>query len=183
MSILVQIPFSGFYESVHNDELNFAVESIAESKEVDVMEYDDSVNWSKTFENVAKDYAKVWLDLSNISGSFHELKSPKFYNFETDKIICNIDKECLESLKSKIDLDEFDEWVKENYSTRSGFISFVNTDTNSWDQWDGLEYTLLLEYIDQNNDDLDLLANEDKIVEYMRGNGYYENTIVDNWED
>ena len=176
MSILVKIPFSGFYESIHNDELNFAVESIAESKEV---EYDDNVIWRKTFENVSKDYARIWLDESNLTGIFHELNSPRFYNFETDKIICNIDKECLESLKSKIDLDEFDKWVKENYSTRSGFISFVNTDTKSWDEWNSLEYTLLLEYIDQNNDDLDLVANEDTIVEYMRGNGYYEDAIVD----
>lgn len=86
MTASVTLPFHGFYESIHDDALsrNFDIE-LAENPNFG---FD---NWNKVDvlqarTNYCKDYVTYVLSELGIVGGFQELISPRFYNFETDRI-------------------------------------------------------------------------------------------------
>lgn len=57
---------------------------------------------------------------------FVALHSPRFYNYETDKIECELDLDWPALLAwTKQNLDSFDEYLKNNFTSRDGFWSFV----------------------------------------------------------
>ena len=65
--------------------------------------------------------------IKKISTRNFELYSPREYNFTTDKLIINVEfrLRALEHWCFKDKPEEFNKYLKENYSSYDGFISFV----------------------------------------------------------
>ena len=92
------------------------------------------------FDKYQRDLCKEWIDLvkhqlefatgnviKKISTRNFELNSPKEYNFTTDKLIVNVEfrLRALEHWCLKDKPEEFSKYLKENYSSYDGFISFT----------------------------------------------------------
>ena len=126
--------FYGFYDTSY---YNYNME-----KDFNEMMNDESMPKGKHYELVKfdkyqRDLCKEWIDLvkhqltgnviKKISTRNFELDSPKEYNFTTDKLIINVEfrLRALEHWCLKNKLEEFDKYLKENYSSYDGFISFT----------------------------------------------------------
>jgi hypothetical protein len=67
---------------------------------------------------------------------FKELNSPREYNFTTDKLVCEVEVD-LDKLKKycyETEREKFEEYLKENYSSYDGFISFVPNNVKEFEQ-------------------------------------------------
>ena len=171
------IPFDGFYETDYDVYADNEIENLAEEYNLDydaIWAHVDCKQWRET---VAKQYASLFFGKVGIAGQFVGLVSPKFYNFETDRIFVKSSLVDLFNFRDKVLADadkvkQFCDFVKEHYTSRSGFISFVSTDVKSWD-WreDARVWTILFQFYDKNyfeydgwSSDYDLI---DEIKEYL----------------
>lgn len=133
--IKTTINFGGFYNSIHDGNIEWACESF----------YSDdngACDWDIILDNVDfKKLHKVYIDLYcdlfsdwlkenyNLAIKFKNisLSSPREYNFETDKILCDINHDENESLiNAMYAKPAFLDWVKDRTKSRSGFISFYD---------------------------------------------------------
>jgi hypothetical protein len=133
MMIEYEVPFHGFYES---EDYYHEVED------------DDEVDWKATHLNTAKQHTRYLALELGVPMEFVEVKSPKFYNFETDKIVVQTPIEALIPIRERLLVDEdFAAFVKEVCASRSGFISFVSNNLDEWGEWDYREYTVAFMYL------------------------------------
>lgn len=140
----IAIPFDGFYES-------FAMHSIESAAEM--MEAND---YSVDFKSFAKNYVDLYTDwLENdpetpLKMEFIELYSPREYNFETDKIYCEIEVNDLVTFHLALLADEeAQERINDRFKSRSGFASFygefcIDWKTKALADWDENELSILL---------------------------------------
>lgn len=113
--------------------------------DVTIEEY-ENIDWVKTRENVGKRYLNEWLILNmeklnelGIKVSFSHIKSPKFYNFVNDSLVCNASFD--EDVSLRILMCEFleannyqklENVIEKNHSNMDGFISFYSNDPTVW---------------------------------------------------
>lgn len=175
----IRIPFPGFYNTEFSAEIDFIEEREAEYFESDesadnydfsgklsASEFGELMYWHtdylKYFQYVAReyvDYFNEWIkdeyDL-DLGLTFEEMKSPREYNFETDKIYCTISEEKVLELFHKVnDLDPDDKLnkvIEDHLKSRSGFISFYSEFVRGWKnkpvlEWDYNELYMLLEFL------------------------------------
>jgi len=130
--INTNIRFNGFYDSIHMDNIDHAIESYY-SDDNGFYDYDsiaDNIDYKTIFKdyiNVFTDEFKSWIqDNYDLDIDFKDLNliSPKYYNYSTDVINCNIsDKDnALLMMTFKRDKD-FIDYLKDSTTSRSGFIS------------------------------------------------------------
>lgn len=136
--------FFGFYESIlySSDTLyNLCNEQLKDNEYYDF--YDDeqgNYTYGQYEQAVAKQCAKA-LFACLVQGSndiikdieFVALHSPRFYNFETDKIECDItldwDKLLIYVQEHR---DDFAQYLQDNFTSGSGFTSFVPNNYNEF---------------------------------------------------
>ena len=137
---LVKIPFSGFYNSIHDSAIDSALEYEAEcytdsGKASDIVLDVLTVNHydkireelSKVFVNSVNDLFCYEYDI-NLDLEFDSLKSPRFYNYSTDEIYCYIDNDKIKELVALLDSEnDFIEVLKDKYQSCDGFIVFDST--------------------------------------------------------
>lgn len=120
----IKIPFTGFYETTHGE------------TELDYVEY-------------AELYTDRLSEIIDIKLTFIKLISPKYYNFETDVIIADIEVDDLIELYAKNDIKQY---IIDNFTSYDGFISFYSNDVHQWGMlrdWDCIQLGCLLDvYID-----------------------------------
>lgn len=103
----------------------------------------DNIDWESTNINITKKYLDIWVrknesvlkDLG-IEVTFSKLVSPKEYNFRTDECVITVSFD-YKSLKDKLvnltkDNIDFKIYIKEKYSSYSGFVSFYSNDAEVW---------------------------------------------------
>lgn len=144
--MLTTLPFQGFYESWfsqaidHEEELN--IEYLAEEYKTTTQIIADALwkatDYSKAYLYVAEQYAvafneyiKEEFDL-DLDLKFESLQSPREYNFETDRIFCEITEENVRKLRSAVPDDELRLAIKTRFTSRSGFISSYPNDLDDW---------------------------------------------------
>ena len=124
--------FEGFYESNLYDSnteyyLNEALqdEEHPETYEIDFKEYVNEV--AKLHVEKLNDYCVLY-NHDNIIKSIklHSVDSPRFYNFETDRLVLSINFN-LTLLKKYIkdNKEDFGVFLKEKYTSYDGYISFI----------------------------------------------------------
>lgn len=156
----LEIPFMGFYQSVLEAHLDDELEQ--EWLEVD---------WQATRQRIAEKYAQTWLHKVGLTGQFVEMLSPREYNFETDRIVVTVEHGArLRELTSVAGSRDFAAWVTENYSTRSGFISFVDPVATWGDELDSKAYTLIFQYLEQT----EWPEMPEAIIDELLSNGAFE---------
>lgn len=137
---LVKIPFSGFYNSIHDSVIDSALEYEAEcyadsDKANDIILDALNVNhYDKIREALSKVFVEgvnelFWYEYDiKLDLEFDSLKSPKFYNYSTDEIYCYIDNDKINELVALLDNEnDFIEALKDKYQSRDGFIVFDST--------------------------------------------------------
>ena len=123
----IALPFVGFYGSIISD----ALDNIVENDDEYVGH--TSQTWSAIYEQVAKNYADRYNELFleetgiNLGIEFVKLWSPRFYNFETDRIYVTADEDSLEKIISEIGIDKVRKSLREQYKPQSGFSPFSST--------------------------------------------------------
>lgn len=157
--------FEGFYESIYE---NSDTEYYAIREEIEY--YDEEMNEKHEPEDFEFDYIQRRQDIIEaFCNAFYEitpswvtevkfesLDSPKYYNFSTDRIFADVtfDDDWREQLLDfiKENYEELKKRIKEDWSSRSGFISFMEDSVEYWvaeikkDEPDDRYITALIQY-------------------------------------
>ena len=154
-TMLSTIPFSGFYESLHDSALDDATKDIFrddsgnENLELAYRAW-DSMQWDFVRNGYAKEYAENFAYEFGIKSlTFESMQSPREYNFSTDRIFCNIVYAELCGIVKTLDLKAFAAFVRERFTSRDGFISFYAADLSEWckvESWDHNQVGTALEF-------------------------------------
>lgn len=193
--LTLELPFEGFYESIHNDAfdsiLQYDLENIPEQHWDELSKVFWNLPWKLIYQAYAKKYAERYTaalnaaverehgftNLFDTNNLDINLISPKYYNFETDCIEVNIPKTSVEwlmkLLTSKEHLPTLQKHIDDRHTSYSGFCSFINTDLQSSDwsiehlaEYPGQVETLLIALIDTiDEDDLQDAMREESMNE------------------
>jgi len=144
--ISVRIDFGGFYESIHDSRITGDIESnldyIANFLALDdskVKKIYSNINFNDIYNNYIVNYcnslANIILNEFGISFDFVNLKldSPRDYNFETDVILCEVDKGKIQSLtniflNSSEYKEDFIKHIEDITTSKSGYIPFYSSE-------------------------------------------------------
>ena len=172
--------FQGFYESeLYNSDTEFYFND-GEDIEREIKD------WKGFTTAVAQDCAEgLWQYLEQKteiikSIEYKGLYSPKYYNFETDKLelVIDCDIEALKTYCFKDNCGLFDLYLYENFTSYDGFISFVPNNVKEFmskyeDDTERL-LNVMIEYYLLNNIDLNAYSEhcaecaQDRLYEYMK---------------
>jgi len=122
------IDFGGFYESIHSNIIEEHIEMQLEWGEDLQEDGFDSVNWRETFIDYSKEYVHRLNNELDLNLSFIDLNSPKYYNYNTDKIVVKVNDEEVNTLFKLTKDNNFLEWENPpfNFTSCDGFNSFYN---------------------------------------------------------
>ena len=146
--------FSGFYNSIFTPDFNvWDLFNGADNVDKDIVDYciENAEVPQEYYDEVAKTYLEhisnyIVEAVPSIKIAYEELESPKYYNYETDRIIgtCNYNevKEDIKSVLNKYP-NIFDFVVKKHFTSYSGFISFYSNNYKEWD-FDNLDHNQLM---------------------------------------
>ena len=158
----VQIPFSGFYGSIHEGELDREVENLADYWAEDIgtdipqslMDlFWDSVDWPIAQLEYVKAYVESFgAEYLDGDCEFVTMTSPREYNFETDRAFATVGRSTLAKIYRGASRDVLTRIAKERHTSRDGFISFYDPNWRSWgvlSDWDHNQLeTLLFAYLE-----------------------------------
>lgn len=134
-TIEIQVPFSGFYESWHSASIDRVIEQESDDENSSYLNQDtiNDIDYSKLHKPICELYIQAYnnafKDCYNIDLKleYSRLTSPRFYNFETDRLYCNVSVTALDEAFKLVDKVKLKEQLKQNFSPRSGFIPFSDT--------------------------------------------------------
>lgn len=173
--------FDGFYDSIYSDELNDAIMNAA-------CEHDE-IDFKKAYDYLAKQYVKafhnvLWNELEyeiDFEMDFLALKSPRFYNFETDAILAEVSDNLAEHMYMCVDLTTLKQVIEDRHTSYDGFVSRYSNDWEVWMKtpfadWDENQLeTLLLAFMETKDIDYDDLRS--RIFEDMLSNGDFDDAV------
>lgn len=197
---IIQLPFSGFFNSIWDAEMDNVIEMDAEySVEqgvygplLDASEIfeatSDAVDWRKAEHNLCLIYVRYVNEIFSrelgiaLNLKMEKLISPKFYNFETDRLFAYISLDAVRSLRD-LSASHGDahlrQLITERCTSRSGFSSFYPNDLEDWPEdvadWDHNHLGILLEACLQA-----MFADdgwEQKVFEDLSCNGHISNAV------
>lgn len=187
----IQLPFAGFYGGAHDAEVDNAFDQMMQDREgrgetaPDRLYHMalDAVSWSDVYRAYAKDYAESLLREYGLTGRFVAMTSPKFYNFETDRVFVEIDRASLAKVIRKTKSETLTWRAIRHHTFQLGFSSFYSSDWKTWGRvstWDHNQLeTLLLAYLEtERNEEWDFRAEHELMESAMR-KGYLDQWI---WE-
>lgn len=153
MSQLAVIPFSGFYNTWADQDLEEAAKQMFSDDQGNLNEglyYRTSniIKWRQVYEAYAKEYAEIFgLTFEIPSLKFEELNSPREYNFTTDRIFVRISQADIGKIFERVDDRVLTEVCLDMFTSRSGFSSFYDPDWRTWgepEEWDHNQLLALL---------------------------------------
>lgn len=137
----LQLPsFGGFYESIwYNSDTEYW-----EFKERGIENGEGwIVKWADLYESVGKSYCECCEEKLkamglNVKLSFDEIVSPRYYNFETDRIFAMLEFDRIKKFRAHLK-GLWEKWekelrklIRENHTSYDGFISFMDNDYEDW---------------------------------------------------
>ena len=156
--MMVNIPFMGFYESIHDVLFDDHIDQMHEDDEI-MEEQLDNIDWCKVRLAYSEDYInaidnRICLDV-DCTLTFKELHSPKFYNYTTDTITATITREGFTSLLDAVKMTDLKELINDKFTSREGFISnysnrlvdWMNESEHDLYDWDAVQVGTLLECV------------------------------------
>ena len=187
------IPFDGFYESFISDDIDHQIGQQIEwdSDTFDLNENEQqvledsylSINRSYFYNQIAEDYTIFYINALNerlkeftLKAKFNLLTSPREYNFETDRIFIDIERDhAIDFIKYIIKnyKKELENKIKERFTSRSGFWSHYKNGLDLWTQdyseWDYNQIGTCFELFDLEEEEINYSLRE-----------YLSETIMDN---
>lgn len=126
--------FSGFYGSIWDD-----VDFYGEDEYYQLPEgiyFEDMVDWDLYHDTIARkmcDFVEEELRPFVSEITFERIASPKYYNFENDAIYIDVQFDVAAIQRYLYaNNNEFDEYLKERYTSRDGFISYFSNSCTEW---------------------------------------------------
>jgi len=114
--ILFSLPFGGFYESIHSENIDFQIDS----QSIDW----ETVNYKETYKLYSKEIVDHINNHLDLDLKFIALNSPRFYNYTTDKIDCEINYiDYINFVNDNLDSAARD-YIIDACKSRDGFVSF-----------------------------------------------------------
>ena len=187
------IPFDGFYESFISADIDYQIGQQIEW-DIDIYDLNEneqqilwdnylSVNRSYLYNQIAEDYTNFYIEILNrrlkgftLKAKFNLLTSPREYNFETDRIFIDIEKNhAIDFIKYIIKnyKKELEKKIKDRFTSRSGFNSFYKNSLDLWTkdfkEWDCNMIGTCFELFDLEEEDINYSLRE-----------YLSETIMDN---
>jgi hypothetical protein len=191
MKKLTTIPFAGFYSTWHDYELDQALEMMftdrASGTELNDrlhMEAFDGIAWQGVHIQYAKAYCDAFAEEFEIALTFESLQSPRFYNFETDRVFAEIDLKEVRRLFKETPREIFDAVIEEEFTSRSGFISSYPNTLDEWPvipEWDHNHIGALIKAHVRhcnNGEDMDQ-DREFSLMERYRDNGRFDEWLCE----
>lgn len=147
------IPFSGFYESSHDSNLDSALEQAfadENGEPVDDVQAKalDAIDWRKVHLAYAQAYCSNLADTCEAKWQFARLDSPREYNFRSDEIDVTIELAECERMLAHIERDTLAALIEERCTSRDGFSSYYSPDLGDWGplaDWEAPQLALLVE--------------------------------------
>lgn len=189
----VNIPFSGFYNSWHDDAIERELQQIFSDEngcnyhsELWQIGF-DGCDHSSVFLDYSRDYVESFATECGIySARFSGMESPREYNFSSDRVFAKITLSELRRIHAATDSDTLDAMARERFTSRSGFISSYSNDPKEWGDladWDHNQTgTLIRAYWDDTQDEWNT-ETEFALMEDASGNGYLGNWVWDALND
>jgi hypothetical protein len=194
----ILIPFPGFYESSLSAIVDDEIEQVFDISDgggvsaiPDVWIGAHAINYSAIYKEVARLYGFAWVEQFTeatgiaLDAQFEEMTSPKYYNFETDRLFMTISALAVAHLFEASEADNHERLtavIKERHTSYDGFASFYSNDLGEWlskpvGTWDHNELcTLLLAVLAiHEGGDGDFAAWE--LLENDRCNGHISNAV------
>ena len=154
--ILAMLPFSGFYETQHEVSMDHAVEfDLADSSgdpNPDLLDRAcDTCVFFELRKVYARAYADHWMGCYRMPVTFSELRSPREYNFETDKILVWIPLETVTRMFAETPAAIMDDIARDLFTPRSGFMPYYSANWREWSpiaEWAPAQvYALILAWV------------------------------------
>ena len=171
------IPFQGFYESIHGINIDEAIESFFQDDEGNYHIPDNF--WEKVdYKKIHLAYSKLYtesffehlkneFDLELNSYEFSAAESPRFYNYETDRIFVSISLEDAEKILNIVDKNELNDLIKERFTSHDGFISHYPNSLSEWpesvSEWDLNQIGTLFDLFNTENEFVIMESKSDEI--------------------
>ena len=169
--MIINIPFAGFYGSKYSGELDHVQERFVEyeveknpglNPDIPNESLWKAADYGKAFDYIARKYVAHFNDYIeteyelDLDLKFESMTSPREYNFQTDRIFCEISEENVRKLRSAVSDPALRHAIKERFTSRSGFISSYPNRLEDWpplEQGDHNELgTLLVALLDDDED-------------------------------
>ena len=187
------IPFDGFYNSYISSDIEHQIGQQIEwdSDMYDLNEDEQqvledsylSVNRVSFYNEIAEHYTDLYIDALNerlegftLNAKFNLLTSPREYNFETDRIFIDIERDhAIDFIKYTIKnyKKELENKIKERFTSRSGFWSHYKNELDLWTkdfkEWDCNMIGTCFELFDLEEEEINYSLRE-----------YLSETIMDN---
>lgn len=194
--MILSIPFSGFYESIHDSQIESALfngvftdylTGCDNNDNLSNRAY-DSMNWRELRLEYCRAYVDYMAGEFEINMQFESLSSPREYNFVTDRIFVTIPDNEFLRLYSETNKQIFEKNIKDNFTSRDGFISFYSNNLSEWPinplEFDNNEAACLFEaWIISNYDDFELSDFEWRFIESKSYNGFFDELIYKHCEN
>lgn len=151
MKVFTWLPsFGGFYGSLYSDwideEIDREAEYINEQREergfkpdfkADDMRVDFKALQTEIADEICVEIcSRLFNDVLIKGFKFENLVSPKFYNYENDSVNVEFEFERgnIEIIMTTLEQnkDKFKEWLRDRYTSCSGFISSYSNDVDDW---------------------------------------------------
>lgn len=156
----INIPFSGFYESIHSQEIDRAIESMFDDRETgEFAEWGSELSWeldhdySATCEQYSKEYVESMGHIYDLELTFDGVDSPRYYNYSTDRVFAKISRDSVARMWRATDSDDLRDMIKKRFTSYDGFASHYSNDLSEWpcklSEWDHNQLgALLLVYLE-----------------------------------
>ena len=169
----MMIPFSGFYESLHSNAIDDAIDmDLADTSgnpNPGLVDHSiTAVPWRDIRERYAREYIEVFGKVYGINGiTMTEMVSPREYNFGTDRIFAAIPESEIKRLHSETSVAILEDVAAELFTSCDGFCSHYSPNVEDWrglDAWDHNQLHALVVAWIRSRDDVptDLAEFEDE---------------------
>lgn len=133
--IKIELPFTGFYESIHSSQIEGAIEQLfADDHGELTTELSDAVDsaaidYKAIHNEYAKEYIAAFASELDLTLEFDELTSPREYNFETDRIFAAIPAGQINKIRREVEKHaDWPQCLRDNFTSYDGFWSHYSTD-------------------------------------------------------
>ncbi len=184
------IPFSGFYNSIHDANLDDALNQVFSDDSGNpndglVSRAFGLIDWQRAQTEYAREYVGAFADEFEIKGlRFESLNSPREYNFTTDRIFVELPIGEVYRMRRVTPANVLARVAREMFTSRSGFSSFYSPDVTTWGpmrEWDHNQlFALISAYVDHvRNDGLFDMWAEHSLMDRAQCNGYFDNWLFE----
>lgn len=193
--IEIELPFEGFYESIHSEKIDDVIlqsfeddEGNLNEKASDAYSFCD-IDFKEIYKDYCSQYVRAFGKYFDLDLKFTDVTSPREYNFYSDSVYSTVPLQQIDRIRKIVEsYSDYKDIISDRFTSRDGFISHFSNDINN-NEWTRKElapvqYKIILEvYIEREYphfnewellDDIDIYSSkavmdsQDKIHKYIK---------------